>query len=140
MTPVRHNWPAIAVATLVYFALGSAWFIPLQTPWLAGIGKTEQQIMDAGIPMWITFGSAAVTTFVIAIFLSWLIQLTGTTSALGGIKIAAWAWLGLVFTTWSTEYAFEARALRLLAITTGYCLTGMLLMGAILGAWKRRVA
>jgi hypothetical protein len=43
-----------------------------------------------------------------------------------------------VFTTWSTEYAFEARSLTILAINTGYCLTGMLLMGAILGAWKKK--
>jgi hypothetical protein len=43
-----------------------------------------------------------------------------------------------VFTTWATEYAFEARSLSILAINTGYPLTGMLLMGLVLGGWRAK--
>jgi hypothetical protein len=126
------------VATLVYVMLGGTWFTVLLKPWLAGVGRTQEQIMAVGVSPAITYGSAVLTTFVLAVFLSWLIQVTGSQSAVGGLKIAAWAWLGTVFTTWSTEYAFEARSVKILAINTGYCLTGMLLMGAILGAWKKK--
>jgi hypothetical protein len=118
--------------------LGGVWFTVLQKPWLAGIGRTVEQIMAVAASPAITYGSAVLTTFVLAVFLSWLIQATGSQSAVGGLKVAAWTWLGAVFTTWSTEYAFEARSLKILAINTGYCLTGMLLMGAILGAWKKK--
>lgn len=138
MNSVRHNWLAIAVATLVYFMLGGVWFTVLINPWLAGIGRTQEAIMAAGVPLGVTYGSAVLTTLVLAIFLSWVIQATGVQTAMRGIKIAAWTWFGVVLTTWSTEYAFEARTLKILAINTGYCLTGMLLMGAILGAWKKK--
>jgi len=138
MNTVRHNWPAIATATLVYFLLGGVWFTVLQKPWLAGVGRTVEQIMAAGVSPAITYGSAVLTTLLLAIFLSWLVQATSSQTAVGGIKVAAWTWLGVVFTTWSTEYAFEARSLDILAINTGYCLTGMLLMGGILGAWKKK--
>ena len=138
MQTVRHNWAAIAVATLVYFMLGGIWFTVLKEPWLTGVGRTVEAISAAGISPAITFGSAFLTTFLIAVFLSWLINATGAQGAVGGMKVAAWTWFGVVFATWSTEYAFEARSLQILAINTGYCLTGMLLMGAILGGWKRK--
>ena len=32
MNTVRHNWAAIAVATLVYFILGGIWFTVLKQP------------------------------------------------------------------------------------------------------------
>jgi hypothetical protein len=122
MKTVRHNWFAIAVAMLVYFGLGGAWFQVLLPPWLAATGY-----------VW-----ALATTLVLAIFLSWAIQVAGTQTVVGGLKVAAWTWVGVVLPTWSTEYAFEARTPQLLAINTGYCLVGMLLMGAILGGWKKR--
>jgi len=140
MNSVRHNWAAIVVATLVYFMLGGVWFTVLRTPWMAGLGRTLEDLTKAAYSPAITYGSAVLTTFVLAIFLSWAIQVAGATTWVGGIKVAAWTWLGVVFTTWSTEYAFEARSLQILVINTGYCLTGMLLMGAILGAWKKRPA
>jgi hypothetical protein len=55
-----------------------------------------------------------------------------------GATIAAALWLGFVFTTWATEYAFEARSIQILAINTGYSLIGMLLMGLVLGGWKSK--
>jgi len=138
MNTVRHNWAAIAVATLVYFILGGIWFTVLKQPWLTGVGRTIDEIAAAGVSPAITYGSAVLTTLLLAIFLSWVIQATGSQTVGGGLKVAAWTWFGVVFATWSTEYAFEARSLQILAINTGYCLTGMLLMGAILGAWRRR--
>jgi hypothetical protein len=48
------------------------------------------------------------------------------------------AWVGFVLTTWSAEYAFEEKGLRVLAINTGISLIGMVVMGAIQGAWKAK--
>ena len=138
MNTVRHNWAAIAVATIVYFMLSGIWFTVLKEPWLKGVGRTVDEIAAVGVSPLITFGSAFLTTLLIAIFLSWVIQATGSQTVGGGLKVAAWTWFGVVFATWSTEYAFEARSLQILAINTGCCLIGMLLMGAILGAWRKQ--
>jgi len=120
MNSVRHNPLAIAVATIAYFLLGAVWFTVFQTAWLAGIGRTMQELMATGSNPFLGYAIALVGTFILALFLSVL------------------TWMCVVFTTWSTEYAFEARSLKILAINTGYCLTGMVLMGAILGAWKKK--
>ena len=86
----------------------------------------------------ITYGSAILTTLILAIFLSWLIQATGSQTLTRGIAVAVATWFGVVFTTWATEYAFEARSPQIFFINTGYCLTGMIIMGAVLGAWKKK--
>ena len=75
---------------------------------------------------------------ILAIALSWIIQATGPQTATRGATIAAALWFGFIFTTWATEYAFEARSISVLAINTGYVLVGMLLMGLVLGGWKAK--
>jgi hypothetical protein len=81
MNPVRRNPLAIAVASLVYFLLGGVWFTVLKQQWLDGIGRTMDQLTQAGVSPAISYGAA---------------------------------------------------------IVTGYPLTGMILAGAILGAWKKK--
>jgi hypothetical protein len=54
------------------------------------------------------------------------------------MKAAALLWLGFVLTTWATEYVFEVRTYALFAINTGFWLIGMVVMGAIVGAWKKK--
>ncbi len=138
MNSVRHNPLAIAVATIAYFLLGAVWFTVFQTAWLAGIGRTMQELTATGSNPFLGYAIALVGTFILALFLSWLIQVTGPQTLIRGVFLAVLTWICVVFTTWSTEYAFEARSPKILAINTGYCLTGMVLMGAILGAWKKK--
>jgi hypothetical protein len=138
MPVVRHNPFAIAVATLIYFFLGAAWFTMFMNPWLAGIGRTMAELKASGAPPWLGYVVALVMTAILAIALSWVIQATGPQTAARGATIAAALWFGFVFTTWATEYAFEARGLSILAINTGYPLVGMLLMGLVIGGWKAK--
>jgi hypothetical protein len=138
MPVVRHNPFAIAVATLVYFFLGAVWFTMFMNPRLAGIGRTMESLKASGAPPWLGYVVALIMTAIIATALSWIIQATGPQTATRGATIAAALWLAFVFTTWATEYAFEARGLSILAINTGYPLVGMLLMGLIIGGWKAK--
>jgi hypothetical protein len=138
MPTVRHNPAAIAVATLIYFFLGAAWFTMFMNPWLAGIGRTMAELKASGVPPWLGYVVALIMTTILAIALSWIIQSTGPQTAVRGAGLALLLWFGFVFTTWATEYAFEARSLSILAINTGYPLVGMLLMGLVLGGWKAK--
>ena len=56
MNSVRHNWAAIVVATLVYFMLGGVWFTVLRTPWMAGLGRTLEDLTKAAYSPAITYG------------------------------------------------------------------------------------
>ena len=140
MNSVRHHPLAIIVATLCYFGLGAVWFTMFRSAWLEGIGKTMEQVQASGVSPALAYMVALLLTLALALFLSWLIQITGPATASRGIQVAIILWFCVVFATWATEYAFEGRGVKVLAINTGYCLIGMILMGAVLGGWKKAEA
>ena len=135
---VRQNYWAILVAGTACFLFAAGWFTAFMMPWLAGTGRTIESLKAAGINPALQYGTAFVAAAVIAAALSRVIQLTGPQTALRGIKVAAIMWVGFVLTTWATEYVFEARTLKLLGINAGFWLLGMMLMGVIVGAWKKK--
>lgn len=50
----------------------------------------------------------------------------------------AMLWAGCVLTTIATEYVFEVRTYAIFSINAGFWLIGMMLMGAVVGAWKKK--
>lgn len=127
---------AVLVAAIVYWILGAPWFSMLQAPWLVGIGKTADQIKASGLPVWLPHVVTLIANFAMAYVLGWLILATGPQTLMRGVQVAAilWVFIGAAF---ATEYVFEARSLQIYAINAGYPLVGMILMGAILGMWKK---
>ena len=138
MNGVRHFPLAIIVATLCYFGLGAVWFTVFRSAWLEGIGKTMDQLMASGVSPMLAYGVALLLTLALALFLSWLIQVTGPATVGRGVQVAVVLWFCTVFATFATDYAFEGRGVKILAITSGYCLVGMVLMGAVLGGWTKK--
>ena len=82
--------------------------------------------------------TALVAAAVIATAISCVTQLTGSQTMLRGVQVALLVWFGFVLPTWATEYVFEVRPFSLLAVNAGFWLLGMMLMGAIVGAWKKK--
>jgi hypothetical protein len=139
MNSVRHYPLAIIVATLCYFGLGAVWFTMFRSAWLEGIGRTMEQLQASGVSPALAYGIVLAMTLVLALFLSWLIQATGPLTVARGVQVAIILWFCTVFATFATEYVFEGRGVKILAITSGYCLVGMVLMGAVLGGWTKKV-
>jgi hypothetical protein len=136
---VRQNYIAILVAAIACFLLEAGWYSYFQQAWLDGVGRTREWLMGSGfLNPAIQYGTALLAAVVMATALSCVIQLTGPQTVFRGIKAGALLWLGFELTSWSTEYAFEVRPLSLLGINAGCWLIGMMLMGAIVGAWKKK--
>lgn len=135
---VRHNYWAILVAAAACFLFEAVWYSIFLQCWLDGIGRSRVWLMSAGVSLGVQCATALVAEALIATSISCVIQLTGAQTALRGMRVALVLWAGFVLTTWSTEYAFEVRPFSLLAINAGFWLIGMVLMGAIVGAWKRK--
>jgi Protein of unknown function (DUF1761) len=135
---VRLNYLAILVSALVYFALQAVWFTVFMNEWLAGIGKTADQLHREGGSVVLAYLIAFVGALVMAAAISWFTQMTGRQTVIRGVLVGIVAWVGFVLTTWSAEYAFEEKGLRILAVNTGISLIGMVAMGAIQGAWKAK--
>jgi len=136
---VRQNYLAILVAAIACFLFEAGWYSFFMKTWLNGIGRTMQWLESAaGYNPPLQYGTAIVSAALIATAISCVTQLTGAQTALRGVKVGFLLWLGFVLTIFSTEYVFEERPYSLLAVNAGYWLFGMMLMGAIVGAWKKR--
>jgi hypothetical protein len=85
------------------------------------------------VATWVTL----IANLALAYVLGWSILATGPQNVIRGLQVAAILWLGLIASAFATEYVFEARSVQIFAINAGYPLVGMLLMGIVLGAWKR---
>jgi hypothetical protein len=132
------NHVAVWAAGIAQFILGAGWYTAFSQAWVAGIGKTQEQLMAEHGNSPLPYIIALVAALIVAYTLAWLLPRVGAQSAAGGAKIGALLGLALTGTAFAQSYGFEARPLSLWLINAGYMIVGMALMGAIVGHWRRR--
>jgi hypothetical protein len=137
--PFRLNPLAIVFAAILCFLLEIGWYAYFRDPWLAGIGRTRDWLMNTGVNPALQYVTAIVALAVMAAVMSYFLQRTGRQTVLRGVWVAFWMWLGAVATILATNYVFEVRTWALYAINAGFWLVDMIVMGIIVGAWKTRI-
>ena len=136
----RLNYPAIITAAIAGFLFEAGWYSAFYKLWLEGIGRTDEWLKQNSPNRALQFLIALVCTAVVAGAVSCVIQTTGRQTLLRGIWVGALLGLGLVLPIFGLEYIFEVRTIELLLINAGFWIVGMMLMGAIVGAWKAKAA
>jgi uncharacterized membrane protein len=138
MTFVGINYLAVLVAAVAAWVLGMVWYMALSKQWLAALGKTEADMRGPdGKPK---SYAPLVIVFVAELIMAWM--LAGLLGHLGAVTVkngaisGAFCWFGFVLTTIATNYAFHGRKIMLTVIDAGYWLAVLVLMGAIIGAFK----
>jgi hypothetical protein len=128
------NGLAVLVSAVASLVVGFVWFSkPLfEGAWLAGIGRTREQVAAAPPTRFVIAFIAAVLE---AYILAALLNITGGASLSTGILMAVVLWVSFVATTTAASYAFAGRGLRVWMIEAGNHLVTLLVMGAILGLW-----
>jgi len=139
MRSAKLNWMAILAAAIASFLFEALWFTLFMNPWLTGVGRSREWLMTTSIisPA-LQYLTAFLCSVIAAVILTIAIQATGEQTARRGILCAALIWLGFVATSWAKEYVFEVRTLQIFAINAGYFLFDLMIMGAIVGAWKKK--
>jgi hypothetical protein len=136
---VRQNYLAVLVAAIANFLLEAGWYSYFMQTWLNGIGRTREWLMSStAYNPALQYGTALVSSALMATAISCVTQLTGRQTWWRGMQTGALLWLGFNVTVFSTAYVFEVRPLSLLGVDSGFWLLGMMLMGAIVGAWKKK--
>lgn len=136
MMPTGINHLATIVAALAAFGATFVWFTVLfRAAYLAGLGKTQEEL-DRG-PSMVEATILQFIGFVLAAYaIAWLIALTERSTLGGGLTIALVAWLGFVLAVVVPMYAFQAFSYNFSAIVVGGYLVALLIIGAIIGAWR----
>ncbi len=138
MSKFRLNWVAILVAAIASFIFEALWYSVFMNQWLAGIGRTREWLVSTGLNPSIQYATAILCSIIVAAVLTICIQASGEQTARRGIICGAVIWFGFIATGWAKEYIFEVRTLQIYVINTGYALIDLMLIGAIVGAWKKK--
>ena len=134
---MRVNYAAVAVAALLQFALGALWYSPLlfSNRWLQLIGKNAEEMKRAANP--VIYLAALACSVVMAYVLALVCVSRAAKSASQGAMNGALLGIGLVATAMLTGYLFEQRPAELYLINAGYFVVSLILMGTLLGAWRK---
>ncbi|MFP5226661.1 MAG: DUF1761 domain-containing protein [Acidobacteriota bacterium] len=135
---IRMNYRAVVVATIACFFFEAAWYAVFINAWMAGTGRTLEWYRATGMSPWVQHLVAVAVTALVAMSLSCVVQATGESTAIRGIRVAAMLWAGFVLPVWALEYIYEVRPWSLFGINAGFWLLGMMLMGSIVGGWKAK--
>lgn len=139
------NYWAVLVSAIAFFALGSLWYtkILFGNAWIESMGKTMEQLEKekADSNMVKSFGLMFFSCLLMAFVTAHLVDLMAvvypnSSNLKLGLMTGFWAWLGYIASYVLTAIAFEDRPWKYYFINTGYWLVGVLIMGAILTAWK----
>lgn len=127
------NYLAIVIAAVVSYGFGALYYGALAKPWMAALGKTEEDMK----------ANSSMTPFVIA-FVALLVMATVLAGVMGhlgpgqvtlrnGLISAGFIWVGFVATTLAVNYAFQGAKPTLTLVDGGHWLGVLLIQGATIG-------
>jgi Na+/proline symporter len=145
MMHAHVNYPAVLAAAIAAMIVGFVWYSQalFGRMWMKIIGKEnlgadeqEQMKKDVRPHFLIMFFGTLIGAFVFALFIRWLHAYT----AFQGMQVGFWAWLAFIFPVTLGTALFSGKDMDLVwplfLVQAGHSLAGMLVMGAILGAWR----
>lgn len=127
------NYLAVLAAAAASFVFGAIYYTALAKPWMAAVGKTEEEVKaGAGPALYIV---TAVAQLVMAFMLAGVMGHLGsvTMGVTGGLTTAFFVWLGFVATTLAVNHGFQGARRSLTVIDGGHWLGGLLIQGTVIG-------
>jgi hypothetical protein len=133
------NWLAAAVAAMATFFLGGLWYQALFGKlWVRLHGYTPEKVkqMQAAKPPLLFFGGMIIAYFLLAVVMSVLIGALGLDTWCDGAGFGFLLWVGPAIAIGFTAWLASDRVIGVFLIDWAYQLVFLVMMGAILGAWR----
>jgi surface polysaccharide O-acyltransferase-like enzyme len=136
---MKTNYAAVFIAAIAYWLLGAVWYgVLFSKPWMAleNISIEQAKSLNPVLPYVITF----ILNLLIAYALAQICIWRNANTAGRGASVGVLLWIGFVGPITYTTYMYEMRPKELFAINEFFPLAGLVLMGAIIGAWTKKSA
>jgi uncharacterized protein DUF1761 len=130
----KINHLAAITAAVVYFLAGRAWYFALEDRWLPLVHKLPSDVNTRDpVPYVIAFAMGLVVSYGIATILTrW------ETGFVRGAQLGAFIGIAFVAASMLVDTMYEHTGAPLWLIAAAYPAVGLTIVGAILGAWRRR--
>jgi hypothetical protein len=136
---MKTNYAAVVVAAIAYWLLGALWYgVLFGARWmvLENVSMEQAKSMNPVLPYVISF----ILNLLIAYSLAQICIWRNANTIGRGASVGVLLWIGFIGPITYTTYMYEMRPKELFAINQFYPLAGMVLMGAIIGAWTKKSA
>jgi hypothetical protein len=135
--PSEHvNWLAVIAASLSTFVLGGLWYSPalFGRAWMAANGLRDEDMRKANMAK--IFGLTFVFSLLMSANLAMFLADAKTTTSWGATAgfLAGFGWVALGI---AIIALFERRSWKYVFINGGYMTVAFVVMGLILGAWRK---
>lgn len=135
------NWLAVLVAGISAFVTGGIWYSPglFGKAWMKDSQLTEEEIKKGNKGK--IFGFTLIFSLLMAVNLAMFLQ-DPKSAGCGPVTDISWGMTaGFLAGIWSfcaiaIHSLFELKSWRLILINGGYSVVALVLMGAIIGAWR----
>jgi Protein of unknown function (DUF1761) len=129
----------LPLAAVLSFAFGGIWYGLLSKPWMAALGRSEDDIKAGGgpspVPFIITFIAQLVMAWVLAGLILHMTRAGIPATLRSGMITAALVWLGFVLAPLVVNHQFQMQKPVLTVIDGVHWLGVLLIQGAVLGLW-----
>jgi hypothetical protein len=136
------NFIAVFVASAASFAFGAVYYMLLSKPWMAAVGKTDEEIKNDSSPL--IFVIAAIAQVIMATLLAAVLGHlivageNGLPAVLpvsleNGLIVGFCIWLGFVVTPMLVNHGFQGARRSLTVIDSGHWLGVLVIQGAVIG-------
>jgi hypothetical protein len=135
----RINWAAVSVAALATFMLGGVWYQALfGRLWVKLHGFAPEQVaaMKAARPPAVFFGGMIAAYLVLAVVVALIVVEFDLRGAPAGLVLGLLLWLGPTSAVAFTGWLASEKPIGTFWIDASYQFIYMLMMGAILAAWR----
>ena len=136
---MKTNYAAVFIAAIAYWLLGAVWYgVLFSKPWMAleNISIEQAKSINPVLPYVITFVLNLLIAYALAQICIWR-----NADTIGrGASVGVLLWIGFIGPITYTTYMYEMRPKELFAINEFFSLAGLVLMGAIIGAWTKKSA
>ena len=133
------NWLAVIVAAILYFAIGAVWYMPFSPTgraWMTAMGFVEHP--QGEWPSQAIYLAPLLGYVLVAVVTATLARALKVQTLGGGLVLGVALWLGFGLPYWMLASIFNPHAKRpgtLIGVQSSYHLIGMLVVGAVVGAW-----
>jgi hypothetical protein len=135
MTERHPNYLGIVAGAIVMFAFGAIWYTILGSAWLAAVGKSKDELMQAGFWPYLV---SLLAGLLIAYCFDNMLWHYERADAAKGAQVGLLTGVCIATAMIVTTYSFEARPLALILIDSGYAIFGFIVTGAVVGALRAR--
>ena len=135
---IEINYFAVLVGAVVAMVVGSLWYgLFYGKEWMKAIGITQKNIEKAkNKGMAGTYVLAFLGALVMSFFMAVTVDVFNAPTVVSGALVGIFVWAGFVATTHMPHYLFDGRPVALYKIAVTYHLVELILVGALLAAWK----